>query len=437
MKADRWEEIDSLFHAALEREPAQRASFMTQACAGDEALRKEVESLIASHERAGCFIEAPAADLAAELMAKRPENAVGRTIGPYRVVDLLGAGGMGEVYLAEDTRLGRRVALKLLPAQFTQHAERLRRFEREARAASALNHPNILVIYDIGKDSGSHFIVTEFVEGETLRQRLARSRMGLGEIAEIAVQVTSALLATHQAGIIHRDIKPENIMIRPDGYIKLLDFGLAKLTESAGHAGSKPGGVDTSGGLVMGTVTYMSPEQARGRAVDARSDIFSLGSVLYEMITGRVPFEGETTFDVLVSLLEEEPTALALHVPEVPAEWDRMVKKAMAKGREERYQTANDLLIDLRNLKQDIELGDKPGAGARVSSTNVAPATTKKLEVSVDTNDKPAILTGKVASTLAASSVRRFWLNLRGNWKLAGAAIALLVITAAIVFFWR
>jgi serine/threonine protein kinase len=363
MKADRWKEIDSLFHAALEREPAERACFMTQACAGDEALRKEVESLIASHERAGGFIEAPAADLAAELMAKSPENAVGRTIGPYRVVDLLGAGGMGEVYLAEDTRLGRRVALKLLPAQFTQDALRLRRFEREARAASALNHPNILVIYDTGNDSGAHFIVTEFVEGETLRQRMARSRMGLGEIVEIAMQVTCALAATHQAGIIHRDIKPENIMIRPDGYIKLLDFGLAKLTESAGNAGPKPGGVDTSAGLVMGTVTYMSPEQARGRAVDARSDIFSLGSVLYEMITGRVPFEGETNFDVLVSLLEKEPPALALQVPEMPAEWDRIVKKAMAKDCEGRYQTANDLLIDLRNLKQDFEPWGQAGSG--------------------------------------------------------------------------
>jgi serine/threonine protein kinase len=294
-------------------------------------------------------------------------------------VDLLGAGGMGEVYLAEDTRLGRRVALKLLPAQFTQDAKRLRRFEREAHAASALNHPNILVIYDIGKDSGSHFMVTEFVEGETLRRRLARSRMGLAEIAEIAVQVTSALAATHQAGIIHRDIKPEKIMIRPDGYIKLLDFGLAKLTESAGHAGSKPAGIDTSAGLVMGTVTYMSPEQARGRAVDARSDIFSLGSVLYEMITGRVPFEGETTFDVLVSLLEREPPALALLVPEAPAEWDRIVKKTMAKDCEGRYQTANDLLIDLRNLKQSFELVDKREAGVRANSTNVASATKKNL----------------------------------------------------------
>lgn len=432
MKVETWEQINKLFHAALEREPDERAAFVAQACDGDDTLRKEVESLVASHEQANSFIESPAGDLAAELFAPSHDNAVGRTVGPYRILDLLGTGGMGEVYLAEDARLGRRVALKLLPAQFTEDKDRLRRFEREARAASALNHPNILVIYDTGKDSGSHFIATEFVEGETLRRRLTHSRMSLGEVVDIAVQATSALAAAHQAGIVHRDIKPENIMLRPDGYIKLLDFGLAKLTESQTARDTEG---KTKTGQVMGTVTYMSPEQARGLAVDARSDLFSLGTVIYEMITGRVPFDGETTSDVIVSLLEKEPPPLTELAPDVPDELERISKKLLVKDREERYQAAKDLLIDLTNLKQDLQVRTRMGAESQGGPRQIMSAMTERIQLSVDTGGKPAIQTAEVGSTRTLSGIESLWVNRTAKWKLGLSAFVLLIVAATLVFF--
>src|SRR5688500_10635257 len=247
------------------------------------------------------------------------------TLTHYRIVSKLGAGGMGEVYLAEDTRLGRKVALKLLPAGFTGDADRLRRFRQEARAASALNHPNILTIHEIGSEDGAHFMATEFVEGETLRQRMASARMNLGEALDVAIQVASALAAAHEAGIVHRDIKPENIMVRPDGYAKVLDFGLAKLIDRRDAGAKATTQLNTEPGVVMGTVQYMSPEQARGLEVDARTDVFSLGVVLYEMVGGRAPFEGETPSDVIVSLLDKEPAPLSRHSPEAPTKLQRIV----------------------------------------------------------------------------------------------------------------
>jgi eukaryotic-like serine/threonine-protein kinase len=357
MKADRWKQIDEVFHAALEREPDRRAAFIDQACAGDQTLLEEVESLIRSHEQAEGFIESPAADLAAEILASDQDKLAGWSIGPYRILKLLGVGGMGEVYLAEDTRLGRRVAVKLLPAEATRDAERLSRFEREARAASALNHPNIITIHEIGQADSTNFIVTEFVEGHTLRQQLSGTRMKLGEALDVAIQAASALEVAHKAGIVHRDIKPANIMLRADGLIKVLDFGLAKLTETHSVDGeaSTRARLQTRSGVIMGTVTYMSPEQARGLVVDSRSDIFSLGVVTYEMLAGRVPFEGETTSDVIVSILEREPPPILLYAPEAPAELDRILKKALAKDRSERYQTALGFELDLKELKQDLE----------------------------------------------------------------------------------
>src|SRR5437867_3627357 len=244
------------------------------------------------------------------------------TISHYRILQKLGAGGMGEVYLAEDTRLGRKVALKLLPAEFTQDAERVRRFEQEARAASALNHPNIITIHEVGQVDGLHFIVTEFVDGRTLRQHLADGRLPVDETLDVAMQVASALQAAHAAGITHRDIKPENIMLRPDGLVKVLDFGLAKLTERPAAALDPEAPTrlkaQTELGTVMGTVYYMSPEQARGLQVDARTDVFSLGIVLYEMITGSLPFAGETASDVIAAILQTEPAPLTRHAPQFP-----------------------------------------------------------------------------------------------------------------------
>jgi len=358
MNTERWQQIDHLFHSVLEHEPGQRAMFLAQACAGDVALRDEVESLISSHEQAESFIETPASDLAAELFASgQSEVVVGQNVGPYKILSLVGAGGMGEVYLAEDTRLSRRIALKLLPQYFTINAERVWRFEQEARAVSALNHPNIVTIHEIGRVDGTHFIVTEFVDGQTLRQRMAETRMSLREALDVAVQVASALDAAHQAGIVHRDVKPENIMVRPDGYVKVLDFGLAKLTErQATTAEAEEATVKTNPGMVMGTVRYMSPEQARGVGVDGRTDVWSLGIVLYEMVTRHVPFEGETTSHVIVSILEEEPPSLASYSQTGPDELERIIDKALRKNREERYQAAGDLMIDLKNLKQELEL---------------------------------------------------------------------------------
>ena len=364
MHAERWRKIDHLFHAALEQEPTRRAEFLAQECPGDLKLRSEVEALIASHEEAEAFIETPASDLAAEIIAQTQTGLVpGQAVGPYTIVSVLGAGGMGEVYLAQDTRLGRQVALKLLPSQFTVSADRLHRFEQEARAVSALNHPNIVTIHEIGRENGSHFIVNEFVEGQTLRQRMVETPISLGLALDVSIQVTNALEAAHAAGIVHRDIKPENIMLRTDGYVKVLDFGLAKLTEAPSPASianaSALAKVHTESGLVMGTATYMSPEQARGLVVDSRTDLFSLGVVLYEMIAARPPFEGATVSDVVAAILKEEPVPLTDYSADVPVELAWMVRKALAKDREQRYQTIKDFQIDLKRLRQELELQAK------------------------------------------------------------------------------
>ena len=293
-----------------------------------------------------------------------PINA-GTRLGRYEIRSSLGAGGMGEVYLAYDTSLRRQVAVKLLPAEFTQNKLRLSRFEREAYAASSLNHPYILTIYEIGEQGGQHFIATEYIEGESLRHHMARTRMELREVLDVASQVASALSAAHQAGIVHRDIKPENIMLRQDGFGKVLDFGLAKLADAAvaaqpeatdAEAPTKTKVVNTEPGVVMGTASYMSPEQARGLEVDARTDIWSLGVMLYEMVAGRLPFEGATTTDVLTMILHREPPSLLLYRKDVPAELERIVEKALTKEKEERYQLAKDLGLDLKRLKQRLEM---------------------------------------------------------------------------------
>jgi eukaryotic-like serine/threonine-protein kinase len=284
-----------------------------------------------------------------------------KKISHYRILEKLGAGGMGEVYLAEDMKLGRKVALKILSQEFTTNRDRLNRFEQEACAASALNHPNILTIHEVGEDDGAHFIATEFIDGKTLRRYMAGSPLEAREILDIAVQVAGALEEAHAAGIVHRDIKPDNIMIRRNGYVKVLDFGLAKLTEDSTDRSSSDGEastrvlVQTDAGVVMGTSHYMSPEQARGKPVDARSDIWSLGVVLYEMVAGRIPFEGETSTDVIVAITQKEAPPLARFASNVPAELDWIITKALRKDRDERYQTIKELLTDLRRLKQKLE----------------------------------------------------------------------------------
>ncbi len=372
-----WQRVQSIYHQARELKDNERLPFLEQVCAGNEALRNEVLSLIAANEKvADSFLEAKtlnalpqkAAAVLDQPSLSPPVNSfIGTQIGNYRILSPLGAGGMGEVFLAQDARLDRKVAIKMLPAEFTRDASRLERFEREARAASALNHPNILTIYEIGAaDLGfgeTHFIATEFIEGHTLRQIMSAT-LGINEILEIAIQVTGALSAAHQAGIIHRDIKPENLMIRPDGFVKVLDFGLAKLTAAQSSSQNSEAATlqleaRTAPGMILGTLRYMSPEQARGLPVDARSDIFSLGVLLYEMIAGWPPFEGETTSDIIVSILTTEPPPLNAARPESSPELQRIVGKAMRKNKEERYQTCKDLLIDLKDLKGELEFSAK------------------------------------------------------------------------------
>ena len=363
MTPERWEQVKEIFNSAIHYRPEERSLFISQACSGDEELRSEVESLIASHEQSGSFIDQPAFQAAATLLVNdKAELQPGQTVASYEVISFINRGGMGEVYLAEDKRLGRKVALKLLPASFTTDEDRLRRFEQEASAASALNHPNIITIYEISEVAGSHIIATEFVEGETLRLRMGRSALTLSETLNIAIQIADALSAAHKAGIIHRDIKPENIMLRPDGYVKVLDFGLAKLSEQATPtvAAEAPTiQVRTGSGIVIGTAGYMSPEQARGLSVDHRSDIFSLGAVIYEMLARRKPFEGETPSDTLAAILKTEPPPLARVTTGVPAELVRIVNKSLRKDREERYQVVKDLWLDLKALKQELEFQDK------------------------------------------------------------------------------
>jgi serine/threonine protein kinase len=359
--SERWQQVKELFEAGLECGPGERTTYLAQACAGDEAIRQEVESLLAAHEGDSSFMNTPVGNL---LVADQPMLTAGQHFGPYEEISPLGEGGMGQVYLAVDTRLGRKVALKLLPSSYTGDAERVRRFGQEARAASALNHPNIVTIHEIGQTDSLHFIATEFVDGETLRQRLSRQPSNLGEALDIAVQVASALAVAHEAGIIHRDIKPENIMIRPDGYVKILDFGLAKL----GDQKNKPivGLEDetvrqnkTAKGVILGTVNYMSPEQAKGSQVDERTDIFSLGAVVYEMIAGRTPFADDSVLETLANLINSEPLPLSHFTANLPDKLEQVVSKMLRKKAAERYQTMKDLLADFKDLRENLTFEEK------------------------------------------------------------------------------
>jgi eukaryotic-like serine/threonine-protein kinase len=359
MTPERWARVEELYHEALEREPGARGAYLAEACAGDDRLRAEVESLIASQEREGSFMDSPVVRIADVPPRTEPELTAGELLGSYQILGALGEGGMGVVYLARDAKLGRKVALKLLPSYLKKDKDRLRRLRREAQAASALNHPNILTIYEVGEAEQGTYIASEYVDGETLRGRM-KAGLNLSGAVDVAVQVASALDAAHSAGIIHRDIKPENVMVRRDGYVKVLDFGLAKLVEGrAAAAGTEPPTrslVGTQPGMVMGTVRYMSPEQARGVEVDARTDIFSLGVVLYEIIAGRAPFEGETASDLIAAILKEEPAPLAQNTPEVPEQLQRIIGKALRKDKEQRYQSVRDLLADLKELKEGLEM---------------------------------------------------------------------------------
>ena len=369
-ESERQERIKEIYSDALECAEHERAALLAQACAGDDELRREVESLLGYQTPTTNLIETPPLHVVTEILAAEQAAAlIGQQLGHYRLLERVGAGGMGEVYAAQDVRLGRRVALKLLPAHCMTELNRVRRFKQEARAASALNHPNILTIHEIGEQRGIHFMAMEFVEGATLRQRLTQGKPDLPAALDIVLQIAAALSAAHGTGIIHRDIKPENVMLRRDGYVKVLDFGLAKLLEppqpspddQIDSQAATNVSLTTEPGLLLGTASYMSPEQARGLKVDARTDIFSLGVVLYEMVAGQRPFAGVNAVETLAAILEREPPPLV----DAPPELARIIGKALHKDRAERYQQAAELLSELKELKQELEFQAKLERAAR------------------------------------------------------------------------
>lgn len=362
MSPELWKQVDALLDAALDVPEGEREDFVARAAAENLQLRDEVLSLLRAQARSSHFMERSAMRVAAQALAREPksltahESLVGKDLGGYRVESLLGAGGMGEVYLAREVTLNRKAALKILPRHFVADAERAERFRREAWALSALNHPNLITIYEVGESLGLNFIAMEFVEGHALRALVERG-LKLKESLSFASQVAEALSAAHRAGVVHRDVKPDNIMVRADGYVKLLDFGLAKLTEAPAEGDA----ARTRAGAAMGTLAYMSPEQASGEAVDQRTDIWSLGVVLYEMVTGLQPFDSGDRRATVNAILSGGATPASELNPTLPSELDSILDKALEKDRDLRYQTAADFRADLKRLLRTIDSG--PGSG--------------------------------------------------------------------------
>lgn len=351
MTPERWQQIENLYHAALEREPESRANFLAETCEEDAELRSEVESLLASYDQAASFIEDPPADVAAEMIAEH-RSVIGRTLGHYRIVSLLGAGGMGEVYRARDLRLDRDVAVKILPERLAQDAEALRRFEREAKAVAALSHPNILSIFDFGTEEGVSYAVMELLEGETLRGRLQRGAIDWREVVEIGSAIAEGLSAAHAKNIIHRDLKPENIFLTSSGGVKILDFGIARVARTiAPDAETLADEIETTKhGVVMGTLGYMSPEQVKGETAEAPSDIFSLGCVLYEMLSGQRPFARNTKAEMIAAILDAELPPLTGTRKKMPTKLGQVINHCLQKQPGERYQSARDLAFDLKAM---------------------------------------------------------------------------------------
>src|ERR1022692_3770496 len=421
MEAERWKQLDNLLQAALERPPGGRAAFLQQACGGDEALEREVRSLVASEEAAGGFLLSPAIEVAAGAMARKQDqdtdagsSLTGQTISHYRILEKLGAGGMGVVWKARDTRLDRFVALKFLPATEMSDPERKRRFVQEAKSASALNHPNIITIYDIGQAGpegrSADFIAMELVPGKTLGQLIPRKGMRLNEALRCATQVADALAAAHAAGIVHRDLKPGNVMVDDSGRVKLLDFGLAKLTEKIDYdpegataTMAAQEGPQTEEGSIIGTAAYMSPEQAEGKKVDARSDIFSFGSVLYEMVTGQRAFDGASKISTLSAILHKEPAPASQLVANLPAELEKIIVRCLRKDPDRRAQNMADIKLALEEVKEDSESGKLSAEAAAAAADRPISHSPRRLV---------AIPAGVVALVVAAVGIA-WWLPKR------------------------
>ncbi len=423
MNAVRLRQIEEIYQIAADSAPDYRAGLLETKCGGDEALRREVESLLSCDEISDCFIDDSPDAVAAEMFADEGVSSplIGKTIGHYKIQRLLGEGGMGEVYLADDTRLNRKVALKILPSGFVEQQDRLKRFKQEAIAVSALNHPNILTIHEFGTEGHTNFIVTEFVDGVTLREKMKRGRFSVGETLQVAEQIASALAGAHAAGIVHRDIKPENVMFRRDGIAKVLDFGLAKL--SIPDTGTEAQTLfKTEPGMIMGTASYMSPEQARGLPVDGRTDIWSLGVMMYEMLTAKTPFSGPTHTDVLVAILNQPIPMIEIYVDDAPLELRRIIDKALAKNAADRYLTIEELAEDLkrfhRRLEFEAELG-RTNDGKSEDVTRAMPVVSEEqtTQQRPQVSEKRRLLVPALIIALALAAVigLLFWQSGKSN----------------------
>jgi eukaryotic-like serine/threonine-protein kinase len=348
MTPERWKQIENVYHAALELTHNHRSAYLDQACADDEELRYEVESLLASQDKAKSFIETYPDDVVAGMIIaeERVRSMIGRTLGRYQLLSLIGTGGMGEVYRASDTRLDREVAVKILPEHLAADHEALHRFQREAKALAALSHPNILSIFDFGTEAGVSYAVMELLEGETLRSHLARGPLAWRKVVEIGIAITDGLDTAHAKGIIHRDLKPENIFVTHSGVVKILDFGTARMKRAV-SPGSPSTTYTTKQGTVMGTIGYMSPEQVEGEVAEAPSDIFALGCIFYEMVTGRQPFARDNTIKTLAAILKEDPPALTKGDQAIPPQVERVIRRCLEKEPRARYQSAHELATDL------------------------------------------------------------------------------------------
>ena len=423
---DHWTTVKRIHQSALDVDPSERAAFVDESCGGDEALRREVESLLTYAAEAESFLERPAVDSAPTLPGESHEaTLVGRTISHYQVLSLLGAGGMGEVYLARDPRLDRTVALKILPGELAADADRMQRFTREAKAASALNHPNVATIYDVGESDGISFIVMEHVEGETLLARISR-RMTPPEVVDIAVQAADALDLAHAKGITHRDVKPANLMLTRRGVVKVLDFGVAKMARS--DEGSLTGDWTvepvTAVGGVVGSGPYMSPEQIVGGDVDPRSDVFSLGVVIYQMATGQLPFSGSTRAEMKDRILHATPETMMRLNPDTPPELERITLKCLDKRTDGRYQSARELLTDLWPLKRHLDTDAARAAPDAMRLERLRRSGSHPGAAAV----KPAVgddasITDAPRASEASELVARGWAHLRSGsfWEVSDA----------------
>jgi eukaryotic-like serine/threonine-protein kinase len=444
MDPDRWQQIDELFNDVLERAPKERKEFLKGACDGDEELRREVEVLLAAREQAGMFMAKPVLAEAVEDSAKKENQSLaGQQLGPYEILSLLGRGGMGEVYQARDTRLDRMAALKILPIEVAADPGRLRRFVREAKAASALNHPNIATIYEIGESDGIHWIAMELVEGQTLAERMKDRQLGIDEILGIGVQTAEGLEAAHKKGIIHRDIKPANLMLTPEGRVKVLDFGLAKRLHLEEPGQDMPASTEphTVSGLIMGTVEYMSPEQVLGDEIDARGDLYSLGVTLYQLATRVLPFHADTPTKTMDRILHGEPEAISRLNKNLPGKLEQIIRQCLEKDREKRYQSATALLADLRLLQRDTAENPRiVETAARRGYRFIAPVHREGMEQVAlkpcleKTHAEENGATARNGSKNDASVGVNSWKT--PHW-LSAVAILLIVVAASMVYLWK